>query len=164
MYHILVDGVLRYYFCEKLGNKFVLDVYIIIGNSLAVLEYLDNSIYAFFKDLDGIVDFMTILDKEFSNLRYYFIVETEEDVTMVTDFVKNNSNDAEVYSLEKYLSKEAGIYDVDDNLYLKNITKEQEKISDFGKESYANYNGYNERLIDANVKNIVKIRRDSDGE
>lgn len=164
MYHVLVDGILRYYFCEKLGNKFVLDVYIIIGEHLVIGEYLDNSIYAFFKNLNGITDFMTILDKEFSNLRYHFIVGTEAEVSGVTDFVKDNSNDAEVCSLEKYLSRRNGIYDVDDNLYLKNITKKQEKVSNFDEENYAAYNGYNERLIDANVKNIVKIRRDSDGE
>ena len=46
-------------------------------------------------------------------------------------------------------------YDINDNIYIKKKDENANEVTEEEQKEYANYNGYNERLIDENVKNIV---------
>lgn len=165
----LSNGKSCYYY-ENLNNQFVNVIEIMFTNSQIINKFENNKIYLFFDNITNLEDIKTFIaafNIEFSNLKFRFIINNQEERKLAEKIIKALKIDSDIIDSSKYYQnkfekKVTNItqyqdYNLEDNPFLKN-DEETAKIDQEKLEEYANYNGYNERLIDVNVKNIVSIR------
>lgn len=165
----LSNGKYCYYY-EKLNNKFVNVIEIVFLNNQYKNKLEDHKIYLFIDsnpNYNDMKDFIKAFNIEFSNIKYKFIVNNDTEKQLSSRLIKSLSLDAEMIDSFKHNEvveekhnqiTEYLDYDLKDNILLKDESEEQ-KITAEQKKENAEYNGYNERLIDTNVKNIVSLRK-----
>ena len=129
-----------------------------------------NSIYFFCDDLKRVGGFIEILNQEFYNLEYYFVVQ-EEYYEIVRKFVSDLKIKVSILKLQEYFDRNKSVdrkgvynqqyahYDLKDNPFLQNELEEKNKNDSVVSKDFADYNGFNERFIDNNVKNIVQVKK-----
>lgn len=176
LYNIAFDSGVNHYYYEKKDNQFVNKVYIIIGELNIPNLLLEHDIYTFYKDLNGIPELIEVINNEFSNLEFIFVTNEKKYSESLKNIIAKLNNNSKIIDLKEYLKRHDLIkhksvshnpqyddYDPKNNVY---ISKNQEEVLDqdinLDKE-YIQYNGYNERLINDNVKNIVNIKKSSGG-
>lgn len=172
LYYIVVEGINKYCYYEKKGNVYVDKVYFVVGKCNQDFSFLENSIYLFLDNVTELLEIVSILNLEFSNLEYFFIMMDDSWKDSIEKVCSSLNLDGKILEKEEYfsrgnsfkqnlVSKEYSDYDIRDNVYLDHDEEkvQSEVTGEF--KNFANYNGYNERLIDENVKNIVHVRKGS---
>lgn len=172
MHEIFMNERVEYCYYEKIGNTFVNKVYVVIGPFCYVGGLLENSFYVFCSDVSKLNEIFYILSQEYSSLGYTFVLWNDFERGNVQNFVMEKDLQAEVILLEEYLKRREDLIREKDGL--KNISyrsdkggypeiqKEEPKNWNVDK-NFADYNGFNESLIDRNVKNIVQIKKGNGG-
>lgn len=156
------------YYYESLNNQFVNTVEVILKNIGTIKEYEPNKIYIYFdniSDINIISEFLEVLNIEFNNLKFNFIINNEEERKIASKISKRLNLNFCFIESNNYHNKKATSntinndqykdYDINDNIYIKKKDENANEVTEEEQKEYANYNGYNERLIDENVKNIV---------
>lgn len=156
------------YYYESLNNQFVNTVEVILKNIGTIKEYEPNKIYIYFdniSDINIISEFLEVLNIEFNNLKFNFIINNEEERKKASKISKRLNLNFCFIESNNYHNKKATSntinndqykdYDINDNIYIKKKDENANEVTEEEQKEYANYNGYNERLIDENVKNIV---------
>ena len=156
------------YYYESLNNQFVNTVEVILKNIGTIKEYEPNKIYIYFdniSDINIISEFLEVLNIEFNNLKFNFIINNEEERKIASKLSKRLNLNFCFIESNNYHNKKATSntinndqykdYDINDNIYIKKKDENANEVTEEEQKEYANYNGYNERLIDENVKNIV---------
>lgn len=156
------------YYYESLNNQFVNTVEVILKNIGTIKEYEPNKIYIYFdniSDINIISEFLEVLNIEFNNLKFNFIINNEEERKIASKISKRLNLNFCFIESNNYHNKKATSntsnndqykdYGINDNIYIKKKDENANEITEEEQKEYANYNGYNERLIDENVKNIV---------
>lgn len=172
MHEVFMNGSVSYCYYENIGNSFVNKVYFVIGSFCYVGSLLENSLYVFCSDISKLREVVSILYQEYSNLGYVFVLFDGNDKMSIQNFLVNSRLQAEVIFLEEYLKRREDMIKEKDGV--KNITYGLDKggYSEIQKEelknwnvdkNFADYNGFNESLIDRNVKNIVQIKKGNGG-
>lgn len=156
------------YYYESLNNQFVNTVEVILKNIGTIKEYEPNKIYIYFdniSDINIISEFLEVLNIEFNNLKFNFIINNKEERKIASKISKRLNLNFCFIESNNYHNKKATSntinndqykdYDINDNIYIKKKDENANEVTEEEQKEYANYNGYNERLIDENVKNIV---------
>ncbi len=171
VYDVLVNKKVEYQYYEKSLNRFASRVYIFaFYHDFPSSYFLENSIYFFCDDLKRVGGFIEILNQEFYNLEYYFVVQ-EEYYEIVRKFVSDLKIKVSILKLQEYFDRNKSVdrkgvynqqyahYDLKDNPFLQNELEEKNKNDSVVSKDFADYNGFNERFIDNNVKNIVQVKK-----
>jgi hypothetical protein len=157
------------YYYEKLNNQFVNVIEVVFLNKQYQNELEENKIYLFIDNnlqFYEFKDFIEAFNIEFSNVKYKFHINNDIERKLSSKLIKNlnlnaeiidSSESSEPIKINNNSNKEYLYYDIKDNTLLKNDENE-EKINKEQKKENAEYNGYNERLIDTNAKKIVSFR------
>lgn len=173
LYYVTLKQNKQYCYYEKKGNVYVEKVYFIVGEETEDFSFWENSIYVFLKDVSEICELISIFNIEFSNLKYFFLLEDISLEGSIQSLCSNMGLEENIMTLEEYFhriiplkkkevdKREYSNYDVLDNVYLEQDEDEMNNMDE--DKNFANYNGYNERLIDSNVKNIVQVRKGNGG-
>ena len=176
LYEILIENKIKYCYYEKVGNRFASHVYIFFFDHCYMDSFLENSIYFFSRDFRKIGEFIAILRQEFSNLEFCFVIQDESERAGVEKFISDLKMEIDILDVQEYFNRnklldrmvvsngQYACYDLRDNPFLKKGLEENNKFEKEVDKSFADYNGFNERLIDSNVKNIVHIKRSSGGD
>ena len=172
LYNIKLDNGKSCYYYEELNNNFVNSIDIIFGNRDIIKKFDNNKIYVFFDKNDSdIKRFISVFDVEFSNLKYNFIINDFDEEVLASNIIKELKLDAKVVYVSEYLDcsdervndnnvNQYSDYDILDNPYIKKEDEDKQEDWEIS-EDYANYNGYNKRLINDKVRNIVDFKKDS---
>ena len=162
----LDDNISCYYY-EALNNKYVNIINIVmVGHKIKKIE--ENNIYIFVKEDDDINKLKNIIEyfnSEYDNLKFLYKGFNNSFYNQINDISKKlkidyeivDSNDNSNNIRTNNNSNNYIDYDINDNELIKKEDNDEEIEKELIKDS-ANYNGYNERLIDKNVKNIVSYR------
>lgn len=172
-HEVFMNGKVEYCYYEKLGNSFVNKVYIIVGNNNYVGEFLENSIYVFCYNMNIVNRVISILEQEYLNLEYVFVLGDYDNYSLLHNLLSGIGKvNFSIIFLEEY-------FNIRNNKVKENIIncnggsskdytslikdKKKDKLDWSIDKTYANYNGFNERLIDRNVKNIVQFKKGNGG-
>lgn len=169
-----MNNQVEYCYYEKIGNSFINKVYIVVGNNNYVGQLLENSIYVFCQDINKINGILSILKKEFLNLEYVFILNDGKDSDFLRSVILNlEILDVQFILLDEYLKKNDISMKEVSNYYkttfspkdssVGNIEKKKDKENWNVDKDFADYRGFNERLIDKNVRNIVQFKKGNGG-
>lgn len=173
LYNLTFENGDNHYYYEKKDNQFVNKVYIIIGELNIPNILLEHNIYIFYKDLSGIPDMIKALNNEFNNLEFVFVTNNEKYPKELITITDSLGDSGKIISLKEYLkihkptpkpfshNPQYSDYELEKNPFIK---KEQDQTNDRDiclDKDYIQYNGYNEKLINDNVKNIVNIKKSS---
>ena len=152
------------YYYEAPNNQFVNTVEVILKNIDTIKEYEPNKIYIYFdniSDINIISEFLEVLNIEFNNLKFNFIINNEEERKIASKISKRLNLNFCFIESNNYHNKKATSntinndqykdYDINDNIYIKKKDENANEVTEEEQKEYANYNGYNERLIDENV-------------
>lgn len=173
-YHIVVEGINKYCYYEKKDNVYVDKVYFVVGKCNQDFNFLENSIYMFFNDVKDLKEIVSILNLEFSNLEYFFIMMDNSWKDLIAKICSSLNLKCKILEKDEYLNQnntfkkvsvnpEYSDYDIQDNVYLDHDEEKEQNELEGKIKNFVNYNGYNERLIDDNVKNIVHVRKGNGG-
>jgi len=174
-YDVYVRGNISYCYYAKAGNQYATKVYIFLFNEMIIDSFLDNRIYIFSRNIEIIKGLIKILDQEFFNLKYEFIIQDDTDRNLVRDIIKEYGGDEKILSYKEYMDfvqckkQEEALKLENQSKFMKKNQKDEVGIQKKGKidgvdRTFADYNGFNEQLIQRNVRNIVQIKRNSGGD
>ena len=158
------DGSFCYYY-EAYNNKFVNVVELVFYKD-CVNWFENNKIYVYFMnyDINYIRNVLNGFNTEFSNLKFIFNMLHVDDKKYVLKIVDGFDIDYDIVYKGDILDKKKDNvvvnnqykdYNLNDNIFIK---RDDEEVSSDILKEYANYNGYNERLIDKNVGSIVNFK------
>ncbi len=164
-FFIKFDDDISCYFYESLDNKYVNVIEIIMeGYKQKSIE--NNNIYVFLRKNDNIYNLVNVLEyfnKEYNNLKFNYRGFSSSYYDDINKISKRLNLNYEIISVNSVAERRNNTnnnsyvdYDLSDNELLKKDEEENKIDKDLIKDS-ANYNGYNERLIDKNVKKIVSF-------
>lgn len=157
---------INYY--EALNNQFVNNIQLVLTSTHIIKKLEKNTIYIFLNDnYKNVDDYIKAFNIEFSNLKYEFIINNEKEQSLADRLKKTLELDARTITSNNYykpIKRNTSVnqyqdYNEEDNPYLKK--EDTTKIDKEKQTEFAEYNGYNERLIDDNVKNIVTFRKNN---
>lgn len=154
---IKIDNKVEYCYYEKNNNKFVNRCYFIIGSYKKIEQFLDNSIYVFCQGMSRVHGMIKILREEYPYLDYVIVSDSKNRESILQNIV-DNGGDLIVWSFEEYLKRNHIIELNDKNM------DDRYKNLDYKDRGYADYNGFNERFIDSNVKSIVQFKNSNGGD
>lgn len=157
------------YYYETYQNKFVNEVEVIFDNYQNI-KLEENKIYVFFNENNNYNDIRSILEilnQEFSSLTFKITIFTAKENAKMKKMADSlelnytiiNGSDVKEYNkrLNNANNNQFYGYKEEDNPFIKTDAEDVGQEKEL-QEDYANYNGYNERLIDNNVKNIVSFK------
>lgn len=163
---------INYY--EALNNQLVSTVEVIFKNNDIIKEYEPNKIYIYFDNItniNNISDFLEVLNTEYNNLKFNFIINNKEEINIANKLIKRLNITSEIIESSNYYNKQIKPqknhneqykdYDLNDNIYIKKFDDNEQKLTEEEQKEYANYNGYNERFINENVKDIVSMKNNN---
>lgn len=172
-YRINVSTDLSCNYYQSKNNWFINSALIVYSNSKIIKEYLPNKIYVYLDNITNDKDkkkIIEVINTEYSNLKFDFLVNNKKEKELSLEISKElNINytiidDYNSLNINKKEESEQTItnyqnYNIEDNPFIKNQKEELEKISAEKTKEYANYNGYNKRLVDSKVRNIVTRKK-----
>ena len=157
------------YYYETYQNQFVNEVEVIFDNYQNI-KLEENKIYVFFNENNNYNDIRSILEilnQEFSSLTFKITIFTAKENAKMKKMADSlelnysiiNGSDVKEYNkrLNNANNNQFYGYKEEDNPFIKTDAEDVGQEKEL-QEDYANYNGYNERLIDNNVKNIVSFK------
>ena len=157
------------YYYETYQNQFVNEVEVIFDNYQNI-KLEENKIYVFFNENNNYNDIRSILEilnQEFSSLTFKITIFTAKENSKMKKMADSlelnytiiNGSDVKEYNkrLNNANNNQFYGYKEEDNPFIKTDAEDVGQEKEL-QEDYANYNGYNERLIDNNVKNIVSFK------
>lgn len=163
---------INYY--EALNNQLVSTVEVIFKNNDIIKEYEPNKIYIYFDNItniNNISDFLEVLNTEYNNLKFNFIINNKEEINIANKLIKRLNITSEIIESSNYYNKQIKPqknhneqykdYDLNDNIYIKKFDDNEQNLTEEEQKEYANYNGYNERFINENVKDIVSMKNNN---
>ena len=166
-FFLKLDDNISCYYYEALNNKYV-NIINIVMIKYKIKKIEENNIYIFVKEEDDINKLKNIIayfNNEYDNLKFLYKGFNNNSRGQINDISQNlkidyeviNSNDNSNNIKTNKNTNNYINYDINDNELIKKEENDEEVDKELIKDS-ANYNGYNERLIDKNVKNIVSYR------
>lgn len=149
----------EFYYYQVKGNSFVSTIDIIFGDMNIIKEFKENKIYLFVENsinLNDFRDLIYIFQKEFSNLKYTFVVNENTGVDKLKQLMRMLHVNGEVVDISKYLEKrrqnakvvnaQYKDYDVKQNQIISGNMEDEKKRQEDIKEAQKNsvgYRGYN---------------------
>ena len=175
LYEVLIANKVEYCYYEKCGNRFASHVYLFLFDDCPMDSFLENSIYFFSQDFRKIGGIIGILRQEFNNLEFHFVIQDGKVKESVEKFISELRMEAEILEMQEYFNRskffdkelvgdrQSNYYDLkDDSLFMKELEERVRNRKEMDK-TFADYNGFNERLIDSNVRNIVQFKKSGGG-
>lgn len=164
-YYLKLDNGISCYYYEANNNSYVNEIDIIM-EGFKIKKIDSNKIYLFLKKNDDIGFLKYVFDyfnNEYSNLKFNYIGFNNSYINGINSISKGLNY--EIKSDDKVVERSNNVgnnnykdYDMNDNELIK---KDEDEIDKEIVKDSANYNGYNERLIGKNVKNIVNYKFDN---
>lgn len=174
-YHIVFENGKSYTYYEKVDSSFVNRVFVMVGYSVSNVPLLENSIYVFSDDFLEIHNIICVLNQEFNNLQYYFVLSNFIFQNQAQKMIDSCNLDGELLSFLDYekkmnyskkknkkVSSQYSDYDLSQNVYVSKDDHDDKSILE--NKDFVQYNGYNQRLIQDNVQDIVRFNKKDGGE
>ena len=175
-YEVWIRNQLTYCYYEKSGNQYASRVYLFLSDDLMMNSFFENSLYVFYRDGKKIKGLISVLNQEFHHLEYVFVIGNDLDRRLVQELVSQFKIEEKVLTFEEYVREYQELETRGERQVLyqekvseqvvepaEGIEKKKNKIEGIDR-NFADYNGFNEQLIDRNVRNIVQIRKGSGGD
>ena len=170
-YYLKFDNDISCYYYEAIDNKYV-NVIEIIMDGYKINKIDNNSIYLFVRANDDINSLRYILEyfnNEYDNLKFNYRGFNDSYHDKINNISKSLGLNYEIINKDNIIKRSNNMgnnnyvnYDISDNELIKKDEEEDKIDKELIKDS-ANYNGYNERLIDKNVKNIINYNFNKKG-
>lgn len=171
MHEVFMNNKVEYAYYEKKGNSNIDKVYFVISTFSYIGNLLENSIYLFCSNINNLSEVFNMIKGEYSNVDYYFVLESDLYRDFVNNFCLSNNIEGVVVSLIEYLNKveefnrksmASGGTNYKSDITI-NPSKKEANNSFNNSKDCINYKGFNEAFIDRNVKNIVEIKKGNGG-
>ena len=170
-YYLKFDNDISCYYYEAMDNRYV-NVIEIIFEGYKISKIDNNNIYIFVRandDINKLRDVLDFFNREYDNLKFNYRGFGDKYYDSINSISKGLKLNYEIINKDNFVRRNNNLannnyvdYNINDNELIKK-DEEEDKIDKELIKSSANYNGYNERLIDKNVKNIVNYNFNKKG-